>query len=262
MAALPDRYMESLIDLRELTADHLGPLLEEETAAWRAGLDWDFTASADLVRRFVHLRALNGFALMGADGVTGYSYYVAEEGKGLLGDFFVRETARTPEAEHSLLDAVLAALFRTSGIRRVEAQLMMLRGPLPHGMPYAQWFRSFPRMFLEVPLFPDPGWPARESPTTMFSPWTENRQDDAARLIAATYRGHVDSQINDQYRSPGGARRFLSNIVQYPRTGPSAESRSPAWWRNKPATSLRFAWRLRIRAAESDMSCCGGRLRP
>jgi ribosomal protein S18 acetylase RimI-like enzyme len=219
MAALPDRYMESLIDLRDLTAEHLAPLLEEEIAAWRSGLDWDFTASADLVRRFVHLRALSGFALMGPTGVDGYSYYVAEEGKGLIGDFFVRAAARSREAEHRLLEAVLQAIWRTPGMRRVEAQLMMLGGPLDRDTPYARWFRSYPRKFLEVNLPPDAPWRARERSNALFSPWSESRQDDAARLIASAYRGHVDSQINDQYRSPGGARRFLSNIVQYPGCG-------------------------------------------
>ena len=49
--------------------------------------------------------------------------------------------------------------------------------------------------------------------------WTERRQDDAAALIASSYQGHIDSQINDQYRSPAGARRFLQNIIQYPGCG-------------------------------------------
>jgi ribosomal protein S18 acetylase RimI-like enzyme len=38
-------------------------------------------------------------------------------------------------------------------------------------------------------------------------------------LIASAYQGHIDSQINDQYRSPAGARRFLLNIIQYPGCG-------------------------------------------
>jgi len=37
--------------------------------------------------------------------------------------------------------------------------------------------------------------------------------------MANSYRGHIDSQINDQYRSPAGARRFLANIIQYPGCG-------------------------------------------
>ena len=31
--------------------------------------------------------------------------------------------------------------------------------------------------------------------------------------------GHIDSRINDQYRTSAGARRFLHNIVQYPGCG-------------------------------------------
>jgi ribosomal protein S18 acetylase RimI-like enzyme len=50
-------------------------------------------------------------------------------------------------------------------------------------------------------------------------PWSHRAQEQAASLIAAAYRGHVDSEINDQYRSVAGARRFLLNIVQYPGCG-------------------------------------------
>jgi ribosomal protein S18 acetylase RimI-like enzyme len=52
-----------------------------------------------------------------------------------------------------------------------------------------------------------------------FLPWQEKMQDNAARLIATAYEGHVDSTINDQYRSVHGAKRFLMNIVQYPGCG-------------------------------------------
>jgi len=49
--------------------------------------------------------------------------------------------------------------------------------------------------------------------------WAEHFQEPAAQLIASAYLGHVDSYINDQYRSVAGARRFLFNIVQYPGCG-------------------------------------------
>ena len=49
---------EEIVDLRRLSARELEPLLEEETATWRDELEWDFVKSADLVRRFVDLRAL------------------------------------------------------------------------------------------------------------------------------------------------------------------------------------------------------------
>jgi ribosomal protein S18 acetylase RimI-like enzyme len=49
--------------------------------------------------------------------------------------------------------------------------------------------------------------------------WTESLQESTGRLITAAYEGHIDGRINDQYRSASGARRFLTNIVQYPGCG-------------------------------------------
>src|SRR6185312_13404370 len=53
-----------LVDLRGLSARDLEPLLEEEIASWRDDLEWQFDESANLVRRFVDLRALTGSALI------------------------------------------------------------------------------------------------------------------------------------------------------------------------------------------------------
>jgi len=86
-----------IVDLRRLTARDLEPLLEEETAAWRDELEWDFDKSAGLVRRFVDLRALNGSALIEDGEVAGYSYYVLEDSKALIGDVYVRRASRTVE---------------------------------------------------------------------------------------------------------------------------------------------------------------------
>jgi ribosomal protein S18 acetylase RimI-like enzyme len=49
--------------------------------------------------------------------------------------------------------------------------------------------------------------------------WSDHYHDAAANLIAAAYMGHIDSRINDQYRTPAGSRRFLHNIVVYPGCG-------------------------------------------
>ena len=102
------------------------PLLAEETAVWRRELEWDFDKSADLVRRFVDLRALNGCALLEDGEVAGYAYYVLEEHKGLIGDLYVREHLRTADTENQLLGWVLRAIAQTPAVRRIEAQLMMV----------------------------------------------------------------------------------------------------------------------------------------
>ena len=70
-------------------------------------LEWDFEKSADLVRRFVDLRALNGSALIESGEVTGYVYYVLEENKGLVSDLYVRRAFRSVERENRLLDGYM-----------------------------------------------------------------------------------------------------------------------------------------------------------
>jgi ribosomal protein S18 acetylase RimI-like enzyme len=194
-------------------------LLDEETLAWRAALDWDFEPSAELVRRFVGMQALNGFALLEGERIIGYSYYIREEKKGLIGDLYVCQRERTVERENALIEATLEALWHSPGVRRVEAQLLLLESPLKRNVPFASRFKPYPRRFLEAPAGQVLALEAREPEGIAIAPWTEAQQDDSARLVAAAYRGHIDSEINDQYRSPSGSRRFLSNIVQYPGCG-------------------------------------------
>src|ERR1700719_4477382 len=118
MAALFDQYHSPLLDLRDVTAAFLEPLLQEEIEEWRTELDWDYRPSADLVRRFVDMRALTGFALPGKAEAAGYGYYVCEEGKGLIGGLYVGHRYRTVENENALLTAILDAVRRTPGSRR------------------------------------------------------------------------------------------------------------------------------------------------
>ena len=217
---LPAPSPVPLVDLRDLQPSHLDGLLREEAKEWLGELDWDFEPSANLVRRFIGMRSLLGFALPGR-GITapaGYAYYVADEGKGLVGGLYVSRAYRTQENENALLSAVLDALWKTPGVSRVEAQLMMLDSPLDRPVPYASRYVPHARKFLEVPIAQIVTLPPRD-PLLAIAPWSDNRRAEAARLIASAYAGHIDSQINDQYRSPGGARRFLTNIVEYPGCG-------------------------------------------
>src|SRR5579884_3984892 len=209
-----------LVELHRIRPDDLDPVLADEIGAWQERLDWDFTGSAALVHRFLEMHALNGYCLLAGDQPVGYSYYVGEEHKGLIGDLYVMADAASAESEYALLDAVLSNLTRMPAVRRVESQLMMLRAITPQRLPMQNRARAWPRHFMSIDLALALEIPVGR-PRAQFSiePWSERRQDDAAALIADSYRGHVDSEINDQYRSHAGARRFLMNIVQYPGCG-------------------------------------------
>jgi len=215
----PLSSVPEIVDLRRLMSRDLESVLEEETAAWREELDWDFTKSADLVERFVDLRALNGSALVEDGAAIGYVYYVVEEHKGLIGDLYVRRACRRVDRENALLEAALTPLLQESGVVRVECQLMMLEAAANRPLPFAAQSSSFERLFMRMDLHQAALREGRVRHPIYIERWSDHYQDAGAQLIAAAYRGHVDSLINDQYRSGASARRFLFNIVQYPGCG-------------------------------------------
>ncbi len=220
MAAVSDSPLARIVDLRQLRPGDLDPLLEEETQAWLDTLDWDFRASAQLVRRFLDMQALNGCALLTSGYPVGYCYFVSEERKGLIGDLYVMKEFVSTENETALLESVVERLIGTPFVKRIESQLMMLRTGPAIKLPERQFARAHIRNFMEVDLEAASQLPPRnKGQSILIDSWTERKQDDAGALIASAYQGHIDSEINDQYRSPGGARRFLLNIIQYPGCG-------------------------------------------
>jgi ribosomal protein S18 acetylase RimI-like enzyme len=218
MAAAQHAGVPELIPLKSLRAEELSAVLDEEALAWRSLLRWDFAASAELVRRFLKIHALAGYALISDNRVAGYSYYVCEERKGLIGDLFLSRDYAITQNEDHLLGAVLNDLICTPHLQRIEAQLMLLHGPFERPMPLSGFSEVFPRIFMLADLCDVNALPPCDAAIRIV-PWDERRQEEVAQLIAGAYQGHVDSRINDQYRSFAGARRFLSNIVQYPGCG-------------------------------------------
>jgi ribosomal protein S18 acetylase RimI-like enzyme len=208
-----------LVDLRRLTARDLEPLLEEECAAWLDELGWDFEKSADLVRRFVDMRALNGSALVENEQIAGYMYWVLEEDKGLIGDLYVRRDFRTVPRENMLIEAALEPIMLSPAVTRIESQLMMIACDTARPIPRASRATVFARNFMQIDLTRAALGRGHVRRPMYVEKWHDHYGDAVAQLIASSYEGHIDSRINDQYRSPAGARRFLHNIVQYPGCG-------------------------------------------
>jgi hypothetical protein len=138
MAAAPELHAAEIVELSRISADELEPVLDEERLTWRSTLRWDFSSSAELVRRFVRIQALGGFALLVGGRVVGYCYFVVEERKGLIGDLYILREYSCAEYEDTLLSAVLEALVVAPGVCRIEAQLMMMRGPFERDLPLSR----------------------------------------------------------------------------------------------------------------------------
>lgn len=215
-----------ILDLRHFSSADLRPLLEEEIAVWGRLLSWDYATSAEMILRYMDAKILPGYAAIERGSIFGYSFFVYEQNKGVIGDLFVRDGGRGPErheVEERLLSHVIETLQQSPGIHRVEAQLLAHNTGEVSRPFLQQGFSRHPRVFMnfEIGKHPQASLPAQPAlpPEFEIRPWSEQEYQSAAALITAAYRGHVDSEINDQYRSLAGSLRFLNNIVRFPGCG-------------------------------------------
>src|ERR1700722_15479221 len=115
-----------ILDLRHFTSADLRPLLDEEIAVWARELSWDYTTSAEMILRYMDAKILPGYAAIDRGSIFGYSFFVYEHNKGVIGDLFVRDAGggrseiTRNEVEERLLTHVIETLQQSPGIHRVE----------------------------------------------------------------------------------------------------------------------------------------------
>ena len=218
-----------ILDLRHFRSADLRPLMEEESAVWSKEFDWDYGPSAEMILRYLDARILPGYAAVEEGSLAGYTFFVYEGSKGIIGDLFVREPAGGQLAANGaqslgerLLGHVIETLQNSPGIHRIEAQLL----PHPAGAlarPFTQGgFLRHPRLFMNLALSRARKWASPGRPKAAeieVRPWSDTDFHSAAAVITAAYRDHVDADINDQYRTLSGSLRFLNNIVRFPGCG-------------------------------------------
>jgi len=213
-----------ILDLRHFSSADLRPLLEDEIAMWGSVLSWDYSISAEMILRYMDAKILPGYAAIERGSIFGYSFFVYEQNKGVIGDLFVRDGGRTPdrhEVEERLLTHVIETLQQSPGIHRVEAQLLAHHTGEVARPFQQQGFSRHPRVFMNFDIGKQAALTAPPPILPQFEirSWSEQEYQSAAALITAAYRGHVDSEINDQYRTLSGSLRFLNNIVRFPGCG-------------------------------------------
>jgi ribosomal protein S18 acetylase RimI-like enzyme len=211
-----------ILDLRHFSSADLRPLLDDETEVWGRLLSWDYSSSAEMILRYVDAKILPGYAAVDRGRVFGYSFFVYEGSKGVIGDLFVTNGSRLPDSrqvELRLLTHVIETLQQSPGIHRVEAQLLAHDANAVSRPFLETGFERHPRLFMVLDLakLALPSVPMH--PEIEIRPWTEADYQPSAAVITAAYRSHVDAQINDQYHTLSGSLRFLNNIVRFPGCG-------------------------------------------
>src|SRR6266478_6251768 len=115
---------------------------------------------------------------------------------------------------------VIETLQQSPGIHRIESQLLLHETGIVARPFLEQGFHRHQRLFMVQPLggFAKPPRHALDK-DIQIRRWSEQDYQTAAAVITTAYRGHIDSEINDQYRSLNGSLRFLNNIVRFPGCG-------------------------------------------
>jgi ribosomal protein S18 acetylase RimI-like enzyme len=211
-----------VLDLRHFSARQLRPLLEQEAEVWKQRLRWDYRSSIELLLQYLDSRILPGFVALADGKVCGFTFCVYEGHKAVVGDIYIaRETDPALLAIQTLTTHLLDVLEASPDIDRIESQLLLFdTGTLTQ--PFAGLgFTIYPRLFQERELGALPPLPPPKMipPALELCRWSANFYQPTAELIHASYAGHIDSDINDQYRSLHGSLRFLHNIVRFPGCG-------------------------------------------
>lgn len=211
-----------ILDLRHFTSADLRPLLEDEIRVWADLLCWDYSGSAEMILRYMDAKFLPGYAAVSRGKVFGYAFFVYESSKGVIGDLFVRSgdngTDRD-QVERRLLTHVIETLQQSPGIHRIEAQLLAHDAGAASQPFLAQGFSRHARLFMTLPLANLSLDVKIIAADIELRRWTEQDYQASAGLITAAYKDHVDSEINDQYRTLSGSLRFLNNIIRFPGCG-------------------------------------------
>jgi ribosomal protein S18 acetylase RimI-like enzyme len=260
-----------ILDLRHFSANSLRPVLEQEVRLWNDRLRWDYRASADLLLQYLDSRVLPGYVAIEEGRISGYVFCIYEENKAVIGDAFAipsrNGSVQSADVELRLLDHLVELLTHSPGIDRIESQLLLHPRGTHSSVFKRAGFQIFSRMFMERDLTPSfagtpqtdaSALPPRPLPAGLeLRPWRDEDFNPAGHLIAECYDGHLDSRINDQYRSVAGSLRFLHNVVRFPGCGtfdPSA-SKVIAKTGNKELVALLLCSRVRSDVAHITQIC-------
>jgi ribosomal protein S18 acetylase RimI-like enzyme len=213
-----------ILDLRHFSARQLRPLLEDEARVWKRRLRWNYESSIELLLQYLDSRILPGFVALERGRICGFTFCVYEGPKAVVGDVYsTGDSEQALQITERLLGHLLDLLHHSPGIERIESQMLLYDSGVIEKSFVEAGFTLHPRLFMEydrVPIrTPPESIPAALPEYLELAGWTAACYQSAAELIHAAYADHIDSSINDQYRTLHGSLRFLHNIVRFPGCG-------------------------------------------
>jgi ribosomal protein S18 acetylase RimI-like enzyme len=211
---MPDLRLEQI---NQTDRRLMSSLMDAEEQAWRSELDWDYTPIRHILNSFIGRRALPGYVALRGESAVGYTYFLIQKDRALVGAVY----ATAPDAQliaDALLSLELTGLKDTRNIRRIEAQPMPLSGVDFSGVFTSHGFQRYLRDYRELDLTTFAAQ-TRDVSAVQIVPWDSGYISLAAELAFRSYRNEVDAVISEDYCSITGCEGYLRSLVEQPGCG-------------------------------------------
>ena len=211
--------------LRATSLNGLEAVFREEIETWSHQLLWDYRPAQTLIKTFLAVGSMPGFAVKNDKGESvGYIYFMVDRPVAFIGGAYVLHRFSGPEAYRLLLDQSIGFLTKLKIVERIETQLF------PFNFDFEPVFRekqftTLKRFFLSVELTDDkPSTTETISKSERSSPfkiveWNQKLLKRVAKVIYDSHIGSPDRFLCRDYQTEAGCLRLLHNLVDHPACG-------------------------------------------
>jgi GNAT superfamily N-acetyltransferase len=209
-------------ELKYLPISFLDPasffsLMNEEEEAWLCDLGWDYSAIRQILISFIRQKLLPGYAATNEKEVLGYTYFLVNQVKGIIGAIYAAQLSPVQEIVENLLSLTISSLRENPQINRVEAQIMPFNSANLSAIFERHGFNYYPRFYLDLHL--DDFRAAECDPTEKIVAWDSAHLRLAAEMTSLSYTNQTDALICEDYRTVAGCESYLKSLVENPGCG-------------------------------------------
>ena len=201
-----------IVDISSLEPRELELLWEREASLWLDRLYWDISPVLAVIRRAVERKSLAGKAARLGTDVVGYTYYMLEGHRAVLGSLVFIPKAEASEIGSRVLGSLLASIDTDPSVHRIESQFISFGLPWlseffrAHG--FTEYNRRFLRRSLEATASEIPG-----NAGFHFELCSPACLNEASHLMQEAHEGSIDAEDE---RAVSNARGLPNTIGQHP----------------------------------------------
>ena len=210
-------------DLKYLPVSYLDenlllPLMQEEEKAWMSDLSWDYSPIRQVLISYIKQKLLPGYAAVDGNEAVGYTYFLVNQTKGIIGALYVSKCNSSQNAVEELLSLTISSLKNSRTIKRVEAQIMPFNNLNLTATFTQHGFSYYPRYYLDFDLT-NYRKKNESSVPVKIVPWSSAYLERAAEMGMNSYRNQTDAEICEDYCTQAGCESYLRSLVENPGCG-------------------------------------------